>query len=47
MVDRAKQGYVNVRRREVEIEVNDKLEEQSKKEMIEFMKDEKNGQMRV
>lgn len=41
MVDRAKQGYVNVRRREVEIEVNDKLEEQSKKEMIEFMKDEK------
>lgn len=41
MVDRAKQGYVNVRKREFEVELNQKLEESVKKEMIDFIKDEK------
>lgn len=41
MVDRAKHGYVSVRKREYDIESNDALEEEKKKSMIDFMKDEK------
>lgn len=41
MVERAKQGYVDVRKREFEVELDKNMDEKSKKGMIEFMKDEK------
>jgi hypothetical protein len=41
MVDRAKRGYVNVRNKELEIEMNSKLSEEKKKELIDFLKAEK------
>lgn len=41
MVERAKQGYVNVRKREFEIEQNQNMDQEAKNGMIDYMKDEK------